>query len=108
MGDTAEGHEVMRTDAMDGDAADHHHVRALVGEALAERPGRIYLIAAQQALLPEFAHALRRLAGVHGVAGDAAGMQQIGDGALEGGGIEGALARYADAAAVGGNVLVHG
>ena len=55
------------------------------------------VVAAEQALLPQLAHAARRLAGMRAVGGDAAGLQQVGDGALEGLCIEAADARNAQA-----------
>ena len=101
MGDAAEGHEVVRAHPMHRDAADHHHVAARVLEAVAEHLGGVEFVAAEQPALPELAHALRGAAGVGVVAGDAAGTQQVADGLLEGGRVEGAAARNADAVGAG-------
>jgi hypothetical protein len=57
--DAAKRHQVVRADAMHGNAAHHHQVAALIGEAVAERGRRVEVVAAEQAALPEFAHALR-------------------------------------------------
>jgi hypothetical protein len=60
----------------------------------------VEVVAAEQAALPEFAHALRRCGPCAGTVGrNAAGGEQIGDGPLEGGGIEGVAAGDADAGA---------
>jgi uncharacterized protein YaeQ len=98
MRNAAKGHQMMRADAMNGDAADDDHVAARVGEAIAESLGRINVVAAEQALLPQLAHAHGRLAGVHGVGIDAAGVQQVGDGLFEGDGVEAAMPGDAEAA----------
>lgn len=109
MGDAAEGHEMMGTDTMNGDAANHDHVGAAVLEALAESLGRIDLVTAEQPLLPKLADALRCLARMHRVTGDAAGGEQIRDRTLEGGRVERTPARNADAEgrARGWGVIAH-
>ena len=89
---------MVRADAVDGDAAHHDHVLAGVFKAVAERFGGVDAIAAEQALLPQFAHPLRGFAGVVAVRVDAAGVQQVGDGLLERHRVEFALTRDADAA----------
>ena len=73
----AERHQMVRADAVDGDAADDDHVLAVVVKTVAERFGRVEVVAAEQAFLPEFAHALCRAAHVRGIGGDSAGRQQI-------------------------------
>ena len=110
VGDPAEGDEMMRADAVDGDAAHHHHVAACVVEAFAERGGRVEIVAAEQATLPEFADALGGAPHVPGVGGDAAGAQQIVDGALERRRVEVVLAGDPDAGRgrTGGGIVIAG
>ncbi len=101
VGDATERDEVMRTHAMDRDAANHHHVAARILEAVTEHLGGVELVAPEQAPLPELAHALRGASGMGVVGGDAARTQQVADGLLEGGRVEGAAARNADAGGAG-------
>jgi hypothetical protein len=49
---------MMRTDAMHGDAAHHDHIPAMIRESVAQDGGRVDVVTAEQAFLPEFAHAL--------------------------------------------------
>jgi hypothetical protein len=59
MRDAAKRHQVVRADAMHGNAAHDHQVAAQIGEAVAERGRRVEVVAAEQAALPEFADTLR-------------------------------------------------
>jgi len=115
VGQAAKGYQVVRADAVHGDAADDHQVAALIGKAVAERCRRVELVATKQAALPEFPHALRCARHVRVVRGNPTGAQQVADRALEGGSVETVVARDADveggvgrlvvAAAVGHGVL---
>ena len=106
VGDAAEGHQVVRADAVDGDAAHHDHVAARVGEAVTECGRRVEVVAAEQAALPEFAHALRGASHVRALGFDAAGVEQVANRALEGDGVEGAAARDADRVWRAGGVVL--
>lgn len=79
----AKGNEMVRTDAMNGNSANHHHIAAMIGETLAQRFGGIKVISAEQALLPKFANPLCRSSHVFRVRGNAAGAEQIAHRALE-------------------------
>ena len=94
----AKRYQVVRAHAVHGDAANHHHVAARVVEAIAQRLGGVELVATEQAALPQFAHAADGSAGVRTVGGNAAGTQQIANGAFERGGVECPRAGDADAA----------
>jgi hypothetical protein len=52
----SKGHEVVRADAVHGDAANDDEVLARVLEALAEDGGRVLGVPREQTLLPERAH----------------------------------------------------
>ncbi len=104
----AERHQMVRTDAMDGDAADDDHVPAMIFKTVAKRYARIKVITAEQAFLPELAYALRGFAHVRRIRGDAAGAEQVIDSLLEGRRVEGAAARNADVHRRGRRVLVVG
>jgi hypothetical protein len=83
MGQAPEGNQVVRTDAMHGNAADDDHVAAVIGKPVTERAGRVQIITTEQAFLPEFADALSRSTHVRNVWINAAGAEQIADGAFE-------------------------
>ena len=107
MGDAPERHQMVRADTVDRDAADHDHVGAGIRKAIPQRSGGIQVIAAEQALLPEFPNPLGRASHVGHVGCDAAGRQQIGHRGLKGDGIEGLAARDADAdGAAGWRVVI--
>jgi len=94
--DAAKRHQVVRADAMHGDAAHHYQIAALIGKAIAERGRRVEVVTPKQAALPEFADALRGSPDVRGIRRNPAGGQQIADRALESGRVEGMLAWNAD------------
>ncbi len=96
MGDAAKRHQMMGADAMHRNAAHHHHVLPGVGKTVAQHFGRVELIAAKQALLPQLAHAARSTTGMAVVGGDAASLQQGVDRLLESSRIELATAGDAD------------
>ena len=83
VGDAAEGHQVVRADAVDGDAAHHDHVAARVGEAVTECGRRVEVVAAEQAFLPKLTYAHGCFAHVRAVRGDAAGGEEVENGFLE-------------------------
>lgn len=101
VGQPAEGDQMMRANAMDGDAADDHHVRAVVGKAFAQCCGRVQIVATEQAMFPQGTDAFGGTAHVGCVGSDAAGAQEVADGALEGDRVEGILPRNADAGGAG-------
>src|SRR5512139_2292792 len=102
----AERHQMVRAHAVDGDSAHHHHVVAVVGEALAQRVGGRNRVAAEQPALPQFAHALGGAPGVHRVRRDAAGGEEVVYRALERRRIEWPGLRDAEAARAGWRVAV--
>ena len=73
---------------MHGDAAHHDHVVAVVGKTGAQGFGRVDGVTAEQAALPQFAHALGGAAGVRRIRRHAAGAQHVVHRPFEGGGIE--------------------
>ena len=97
VGDAAKRHQVVRADAVNGDAANDHHVVARVVETVAENARRVEVVTAEQAFLPEFANALRGTPHVLDVRRDAAGGEQVADRLLESWGVERIAARDADA-----------
>ena len=91
--DATKRYQMMWTDTVDGDAADDHHVGAMIFKALAERIRRIEIVTPEQATLPEFAYALRCPSHVRRIWGNATGTEQVTDGLLKGGRVEGILSR---------------
>jgi hypothetical protein len=87
---------------MYGDAAHHDPIPAMIREPVTQDGGRVDVVTVEQALLPEFRHALSGFAHVR----DAAGSQQIVDGPLERDRIEITGARNAQIGGQGRRMIV--
>ena len=89
---------------MNRNAADHDQVGARVGKAVAQSDRRIEVVAAQQAALPQLAHALGGATHVGRVGAQPASPQHVADCALEGRCIESAGAGNAAGPRRGGRM----